>query len=297
MTLIEVARMTENEARKYFEKIRWPEGPVCPHCGGMDKAYRIKGKSTRPGLYKCGHCRKPFTVTVGTVMQGSHISLKQWILAYHLMCSSKKGFSALQLQRNLDLKSYKSAWHLAHRIRLAMKEGYLKTPLKGTVEVDETYVGGKTREGRRGRGSERKSIVMALVERDGKSVSKPVGRVDGDTLKGEIRNSVDRDARIMTDEWGAYRGIGDEFKGGHHVIKHSSGQYSVNGINTNTAESFFALLKRGVVGTFHHVSREHLSRYCDEFSFRWNHRKVDDGLRTALAIQGGDGKRLLYKSL
>jgi hypothetical protein len=197
------------------------------------------------------------------------------------MCSSKKGISALQLQRNLGLGSYKTAWHLAHRIRLAMQES----------------IGGKTREGVRGRGSERKTPVLALVERDGRAVSKPVERVDAANLKGTIRELVDKDAAIMTDEWPSYRGIGDEFAGGHGVVQHGLGIY-VDGIfSTNNAESFFSLLKRGVHGIFHHVSTGHLFRYCDEFSFRWSHRKVDDGTRTARAIKCAIGKRLMYKKM
>ena len=293
MSLLRVAEFTEEEARAYIEKIRWPNGPVCPHCE-HEKAYELNGKAHRPGLYKCAECRKQFTVTVGTVMHRSHITLKQWIMAFHLMCSSKKGVSALQLQRNLGLGSYKSAWHLAHRIRYAMRQEPMKSLLKGTVEVDETYVGGKSREGITGRGSERKTPVVALVERNGKAHAKPVKRVNATELKGAIREAVDSQARIMTDEWPAYMGIGHEFAGGHGIIKHGKGEFSRGDINTNAAESYFALLKRGVHGTFHHVSKDHLARYCDEFSFRWNYRKVNDDARAAAAIYSSGGKRLAF---
>jgi transposase-like protein len=258
-----------------------------------------KSVKTRDGLIQCNNCREQFTVTVGTVMQGSHITLRQWIQAFYSMCSHKKGVSALQLQRNLGLGSYKSAWHLAHRIRLAMSQDPLASKLKGTVEVDETYVGGKPRKGsgeinKRGRGT-KKAPVLLLVERDGKSVSYPVTDVSGKTLKSAIKETVDMQSTIITDEWKSYRGIGKSFKGGHKFVNHGQGEYSNGEANTNTSESYFALLKRGIMGTFHHVSKLHLFRYCDEFSFRWNNRKVTDGERTENAIKGFVGKQLIYK--
>lgn len=296
LTLIEAAKLTEGEARDYLEAIRWPEGPVCPHCGCFERIYDLQGDSHRDGLYKCGDCRKQFTVTVGTVMHRSKIPLHKWVLAFHLICSSKKGISALQLQRNLDLGSYRTAWHMAHRIRLAMKEEPLAGMLRGEVEVDETYIGGKSRKGIPGRGSERKTPVLALVERHGRVRSRPVERVNAEELKGAIRENVDRSASIHTDEWAAYTGIGDEYDGGHHVVRHGRGEYVSNGAYTNTAESYFALLKRGVHGAFHHVSKDHLHRYCDEFAFRWNYRTVSDGERVAAAVEGAYGKRLIYRA-
>jgi transposase-like protein len=298
MASIDVGRLTEDQARKMLEDIRWPKGPVCPHCGNKNVT-RINGKAekVRDGLIQCKQCRKQFTVTLGTIMQGSHITLRQWLQAFHSMSSHKKGVSALQLQRNLGLHSYNSAWHLAHRIRFAMQTDPVASALKGVVEVDETYIGGKTKGGKRGRGAERKTPVVALVERGGKAHSRPIERVNAKTLKGAIREMVDRDSTIMTDEWESYTGIGKEFKGGHRIIKHRQGEYSKEGISTNTAESFFALLKRGVHGTFHHVSKTHLRRYCDEFSFRWNQRKVSDGNRATEAIKGIVGKSLSYRAL
>jgi len=294
LTFAQATELTEEQAREYFEAILWPGGPVCPHCGSS-KVWEVKSASARPGVYKCGECRKEYSVTVGTVMHGSHITIRQWLMAFCLMTSSKKGVSALQLQRNLGLGSYKSAWHLAHRIRYAMSEGTLCLPLKGTVEVDETYVGGKTREGKRGRGSERKTPVVALVERDGRVRSKPIERVNTKTLKAAIRENVHRDSRIMTDEWSPYQGIGAEFAGGHEIVNHGKKEYVRGDAYTNTVESYFALLKRGVHGIFHNVSKVHLHGYCDEFSFRWNYRKVDDGERTIEAVKGITGKRLSYK--
>ena len=297
MSLITIAKMTEDQAREHLESLRWPEGPVCPHCECGDRVYALLGKSHRKGLYKCGACRKQFTVTVGTVMHRSKISLQKWIMAFHLICSSKKGISALQLQRNLDLGSYQTAWHMAHRIRSAMQEEPMAELLQGTVEVDETYVGGKSRKGVKGRGSERKTPVLVLVERDGRARSHKVERVNAKELKGAIREQVDPQARIMTDEWRSYRGIGKEFAGGHETVNHGSGEYSRGDVNTNSAESYFALLKRGVHGTFHSVSKKHLDRYCGEFAFRWSQRKVSDGERAQAAMKRVGGKRLEYKEL
>ena len=300
MAAIDVGRLTEDEARTILEGIRWPGGPVCPHCQSTNVT-RIDAKSekVRDGVIQCNDCRGQFTVTVGTVMQGSHITLRQWVQAFYSMCSHKKGVSALQLQRNLGLRSYKSAWHLAHRIRLAMKECGWTEPLQGTVEVDETYVGGKPRKGdgkvhKRGRGTD-KTPVLALIERNGRARTHPIERVNADTLKSAIRENVNREARIVTDELPSYGGIGREFQGGHAVVVHSAGEYARGDVHTNSAESFFALLKRGVHGTFHHVSKTHLHRYCDEFSFRWDYRKTTDGERATAAIRGAGGKRLALR--
>jgi transposase-like protein len=215
-----------------------------------------------------------------------------------LTASSKKGYSAKQLQRNLGLASYKSAWHMAHRIRHAMMAGPLADLLAGTVEVDETYVGGKPRKGDRkvhkcGRGTS-KTPAVALVGRQGDVRTRVVNSVDAKTLKSALRDNVSQDSCIITDELHAYQRAAKGFKGGHLTVNHGLGEYSRDGVNTNTAESFFALLKRGVYGTFHSVSKRHLHRYCNEFSFRWNNRDSKDGERTALAIQGAEGKRLMY---
>ncbi len=301
MDLAELTALTEEQAREYIELIRWPLGPECPHCGGakVGGVAPNKDKKVRAGLYTCLSCMKQFTVTVDTVMHDSHIPLRLWLIGFHLMTSSKKGVSALQLQRNLGLGSYKSAWHLAHRIRYAMREGTLCAPLRGDVEVDETYVGGKIKGGRargeHGRSTVKKTPVVALVERNGRVRSKPIEHATSKTLKAAIRENIHKDSRILTDEWQAYYGIGQEFEGGHEVINHSKEEYARGDVNTNTVESYFALLKRGIHGIFHHVSKHHLHRYCDEFSFRWNCRKIDDGDRTREAIRRIAGKRLSYK--
>jgi transposase-like protein len=296
LTLTDVSSFTEDRAREYFESIRWPSGACCIHCGSV-RVTRLQGKSTRPGLLKCNDCRTPFTVTVGTILQDSHIPLRKWVLGFHLMCSSKKGYSAKQLQPNLGLKSYKSAWHMAHRIRYAMSAGPLAELLKGSVEVDETYVGGKPRRGdgnyhKRGRGT-KKTPIVALVSRGGHVRTRVVTSVDAKALKAATRENVAQDAAIMTDELPAYRRPAKGF-GGHLTVNHGIGEYSRDGVNTNTAESFFALLKRGVYDTFHSVSKRHLHRYCNEFSFRWNSRNITDGERTEFAVRGAEVKRLTY---
>jgi transposase-like protein len=305
--LAEVSELTEEEARQYIERIRWPGGPACPRCG--DTAVTLlQGESTRPGVYKCKGCRKPFTVTVGTIFEDSHIPLRKWVLCFWLMCSSKKGISAKQLQRNLGLKSYKSAWHMAHRIRHAMRHEPLRSMLKGTVEVDETYVGGKPRrllgyaerrrlrsEGIPYRKHSTKVPVVVLVERNGQARARALERVNAETLQGAIREHVDRSSRIMTDEHGGYIGIGEEYAGGHHTTNHGLGEYLRGDVHSNTAESFFAILKRSVHGIHHHVSKQHLPRYLDERAFVWNGRKLTDAERTVLALQKTEGKRLMYQ--
>jgi transposase-like protein len=301
LTLNQVSALTEDQARETIESILWPNGPVCPHCGAVENVTRLQGKAHRPGVFQCNNCHGQFTVTVGTIFEDSHIPLRKWLMAFALLCSAKKGISALQLQRELELGSYRTAWHLAHRIRHAMSQEPLAGLLKGTVEVDETYVGGKPRpvpgqprNAKRGRGT-KKTPVVALVERDGRVRARKVERVDGATLKGAIRENVDRKARIMTDELSIYRGIGAEFEGGHETVNHGASEYARGDAHVNSAESFFALLKRGVIGSFHHVSKQHLNRYCDEFSFRWDHRKISDSERTAIAIKQAEGKRLSYR--
>jgi transposase-like protein len=299
LTLTDVSKLSEDEARETFERIRWPNGHVCPHCGSLE-ATKLEGKAHRVGLYRCKGCTEQFTATVNTILEDSHLPIRTWLMAFAILCSAKKGVSALQLQRQLGIGSYRTAWHLCHRIRHAMSQEPLAGLLKGTVEVDETYVGGKPRpehgkpKSKRGRGTS-KTPVVALVERGGRVRARRVDRVTAATLKGAIRENVDRSSRIMTDELNSYRGIGKEFKGGHHTVKHSLHEYVRDDVHVNTGESFFALLKRGIVGSFHSVSKQHLDRYCDEFSFRWNHRDVGDSTRTAEAIKGVEGKRLSYR--
>jgi transposase-like protein len=296
----------EDAARSFIEKRIWPDGPVCPHCGSVE-AYALTGKAeskspVRKGVYKCKACRKQFTVRIGTIFEDSKLPFTMWLITIHLMTSSKKGVSSLQISRELGI-TVKSAWFMTHRIREAMRHDGPRDPMNGTIEVDETYVGGKPRPGdgkehKRGRGTS-KTPVMVLVERDGRARAFPLENVTSDTLKNHIAVNAAKEAIIMTDELSSYQGVRDD-PGEHRTVKHSAGEYSRTdadgmNVNTNTAESFFCLLKRGHYGTFHQLSKKHLHRYCDEFSFRWDHRKVSDGERMTAAIKGAEGKRLMYQ--
>jgi transposase-like protein len=295
----QVPSFTDDEARAYFEQIRWPNGAACVHCGSVN-VYRVGGNSHRPGLFECRDCRDQFTVTVGSVMEDSHLPLSTWAKAFHLICSSKKGISALQLQRNLGLGSYRTAWFLAHRIREAMRCEPVAGMLKGTVQVDETYVGGKPRPGdgkvhKRGRGTS-KAPVVALIDSSGKVHSRHIQWITGGSLGAAMKQTCDPTSVIVTDDFSAYNKATKGFAG-HASVNHSAGQYvTPEGLTTNTAESFFSLLKRGVYGTFHQVSKKHLPRYCNEFDFRWNGMKLSDSERRDLVVKGAEGKRIYYKS-
>jgi transposase-like protein len=295
---------TPQAAIAYLERLRWPNGPVCPHCGeGERKHYHLKNQSSETRkLWKCAACRKQFTVTVGTIFEDSHITLDKWLLAFHLLCSSKKGMSALQIQRMLRLGSYKSAWHMLHRIREAMREPAFTARMSGTVEADETYIGGKARNRKKryqgvkktGRGTD-KAPVMVLVERGGKARSSHVANVSGDEVKGVIRKHVAREARMVTDSFRSYTGLDKEYAA-HETVDHWK-EWVRGDVHTNTAENFFSILKRGLNGVYHHVSEAHLHRYLTEFDFRYNNREasgVDDAERTRRALIGAQGKRLMY---
>lgn len=296
LTFEQVRKLDTDQAREILEQIRWPNGPTCHHCGSVE-AYKIQGKATskkpaRKGLYKCKHCRKQFTVTTNTIFSDSHIPLDKWLMAIYLMCSSKKGISAHQLHRTLEI-TYKSAWFMAHRIRYAMGQKPLADMLSGTVEVDETYIGGKSK-GKRGRGAVNKTPVVSLIERNGRKRSFKLERVNANSLKAVIRSEVAKESSIMTDSFKSYTGLNTEF-GSHEVVNHGLKEYVRGNAHVNTCESSFALLKRGIHGSFHHVSTKHLDRYLDEFDFRWDSRKGTDAERTVKAIAQTEGKRLKYK--
>lgn len=298
----------ETKAVEFMEWQRWCDDPVCPRCGS-DNVYQMRDRKTgereKGFRWRCRACKRQYSVRTDTVFEDSRIPLKYWCLAFWRACSSKKGVSALQIKRETGL-TYKSALFLMHRIRFAMAD-QPTGKLRGTVEVDETYVGGKPRysqphpihPGKRRRGpapdfTERKTPVMALVERNGRVKALVPDQVTGANLKSAIRHHVDPSAAIHTDEHPGYRGIGREFAGGHETVNHSAKEYSRGDVTTNTVEGFFSLLKRGVMGTFHHVSKKHLHRYVAEFEFRYNSRKTDDGGRLQAVIKAAEGKRLFF---
>ena len=287
-----------NKAREYLEALHWPHGPVCPRCGTLDRITKLAGKSTRPGVYKCNECVQQFTVTVGTIFEDSKIPLNKWLLAFRLINGGKKGFSAHELHRSLGI-TYKSAWFLAHRVREAMDGADGDDPLGGgpdaVVEADETYVGGKARN-RAFRAPAPKKAVVALVERDGKARSFHVANVNSKTLRPLIVTNVVRTAHLMTDESPIYTRLGREFAG-HSSVNHSASNYVTTGgfKHSNTVENFFSIFKRGVIGTYHHMSEAHLGRYCAEFDLRYNTREMTDGERAAIMLKGAVGKRLTYR--
>ena len=300
LRLDNISKITdEDKARAMLEKMRWPVGVACPRCGSMD-VYKIEAKNgskVRPGVYRCKDCRKlkksnQFTVTVGTIFEDSHIKLSLWLMAISLMCASKKGISAHQMHRMLGI-TYKTAWFMCHRIRYAMETKHTGK-LTGTIEADEAYIGGKTRRTATQTGYDNKTPVVSLLQRNGNVRSFAVPTVTAMTLKEVLLENVDTSAHLMTDQLGGYKGVGKQFAS-HQVVDHSMGEYVRGDVTTNTVEGFFGLLKRGVNGTFHHVSREHLHRYLSEFDFRYNRRKINDQQRTVQAIAGFEGKRLMYR--
>jgi len=303
---IPLACSNELAAVELLEALRWGKNPACAHCGSsnvykMTDGSAIIGESVKRNkryLWRCHDCKKQYTVRIGTVYEESRIDLRHWCYAFWRASTSKKGVAALEISRHCQI-TYRSALFMMNRIRFAMAPDTDNPKLTGTVECDETYVGGKPRPGtgahKRGRGT-KKTPVFAAVERDGNIRRQVVTDVTGKTLKGAIREMVDQNARIMTDDFPAYNGIGEEFAGGHEAICHSTKEYVRGDIHTNTAESSFALVKRGLMGIYHSVSKEYLHRYLWQFDFMWNARRMNDGERTILAIKLAEGKRLMYKS-
>jgi len=288
----------EDKAREFLEKSRWPDGPFCPVCGQFETVKALGGKSMGPGWYHCSECREKFTVRVGTLYERSHIALHKWLLATHLMTSSKKGMSAHQMHRMLGV-TYKTAWFMAHRIREAMTDRK-RGPVGGegkTIEIDETVIGGRKTNRAYAKKEPKKHVVMSLVERGGAVRSVRVANVKVKTLRAEIVKAASRKSRLMTDNASWYVRIGEEFAS-HDTVNHEKNEYVRGDVHSNTAENFFSILKRGIIGTYHHISEAHLDRYLAEFDFRYSNRAklgVTDGERAALALKGIEGKRLTYR--
>jgi transposase-like protein len=294
----------EEAAFAFVEAALWPDGPVCPHCGGFDRISKMNGKSTRTGLYKCYQCRKPFTVRMGTIFESSHMPLHLWLQAMHLVCSSKKGISANQLHRTLGV-TLKTAWFLGHRIREAMRDDTM-SPMGGSgtpVEADETFTGRKEGFEVR-RAFWHKNAVLSLVERKGRARSFHVEGVKKDDLAPILRAHIAREAHLMTDEASQYTPVGKRFAN-HGKVDHSREEYAYFDrqtktiVSVNCAEGYFSIFKRGMVGIYQHCSEKHLHRYLADFDFRYSHRiktGYDDTARAARALQGVKGKRLTYET-
>ena len=289
----------EEAAFAFVEARVWPEGPTCPHCGGVERISKMRGKSTRQGLYKCYQCRKPFTVRMGTIFESSKVALHVWLQAMYLIAGSKKGISSNQLARTLGL-TVKTAWFLSHRIREAMREGGL-APFGadgGAVEVDETYIGRK--KGMPVRGAyHHKMAVLGLVDRDsGKCRLFHVEKAAGSLIQPIVLANLAREARLMTDEATMYRKIGREFAE-HGAVNHQRDEYVRGDITTNSVEGAFSIFKRGMRGVYQHCAEKHLHRYLAEFEFRYSHREAtgsNDGDRADAILRGIVGKRLTYRA-
>jgi transposase-like protein len=285
----------DEAARKFLEGILWPDGPVCPHCGVVGHAYE-----TKRGTYRCAEkeCRNDFTVTTKTVMERSHIALHKWLIAFHLMTSSKKGVSAHQLHRTLGI-TYRSAWFMSHRVREAMRAGSL-APIGGggkTVEVDETFIGRVEGVPKQRSGSAHKNVVLTLVERGGSARSFHIASTSRADVEGIMRANIRKESHLMTDEARHYKAIGREFVS-HESVNHGQEEYVRGVVHTNTVEGFYSVFKRGMKGVYQHCHEKHLHRYLDEFDFRYSNRLrigIDDVERSEKAISGAAGKRLYYQ--
>jgi transposase-like protein len=289
----------DDAARKHLESLLWPDGPYCPHCGNADpdRITKLQGKSTRPGVYKCNECEKPFSVTVGTVFESSHVPLHKWVYATHLLTASKKGISSHQLMRMLGV-SYKTAWFMSHRIREGMRPSSL-TPMGGsgkTVEADETYTGRQEGQPERG-GPGTKNMVVTLVERGGSARSFRTDGHSAASIYPIVLTNVRRESRLMTDKAPHYRALGQEFAE-HGSVDHGRHEYVRGDIHTNTVEGYYSIFKRGMKGVYQHCAEKHLHRYLSEFDFRYNNRValgINDERRAQKALQGITGKRLTYR--
>lgn len=294
------AAVDEARAVAFLEKQRWGSEPYCPHCGAMDDVYMMMTGEQRNKDYRwrCKGCKAMYTVRTGTVLEETRLSLRVWVYAIWKAASAKKGISALQLSREMEI-THKSALFVLRRLRHGMSE---ENPQKltGTVEADEVYIGGRPRYVSRsnmGTYANRKTPVVGIVQRGGDVRFRVMERVTASTLGEFVAENADRSCRLITDESKAYKQVGRAFEGGHKYTRHSMKQYVRRGtdIHSNTIEGVFSLLQRGVMGTFHSVSSKHLPNYLNEFQFRWNTRKLDDGQRVSRVVKALDGKRLEYR--
>jgi len=304
MNLTDPIYQNAEKAREYIEALHWPEGPVCPHCGsGDDRVTKLQGKSTRPGVYKCKDCEKPFTVTVGTVMEDSKIPLNKWLMAFALVNGSKKGISAHQLHRSLGI-TYKSAWFMHHRIREAMTSTD-DSPLGGPghdIEADETYFGKNPDNHDNRMAIRRMNRIVSLIDRKTGRATSIVfnGVFNAETISAYLFTNVHRESRLITDEYQGYKRPGLEFAAHRHV-NHTQDEYVSRldrTVHTNTVEGFFGIFKRGMKGIYQHCGQNHLHRYLAEFDFRYTYRSANgfnDTERTAEALKGARGKRLTYR--
>jgi transposase-like protein len=297
---IPVACSDELAAVEFLEHQRWGSNPCCVHCGSVNVYKMIDAKTGERNsryLWRCRDCKQQYTVRIGTIYEESRIELKHWCYTFWRASTSKKGVAALEIKRHCQI-SYKSALFLMTRIRFAMAPDGSEPRLKGTVECDETYIGPRRPRqkgvSKKGRGTSKIPVFVA-VERQGDIRRRVIADVTRATLHQAIREEVDRSSRIVTDEWFPYRGIGNEYEGGHHTVAHGTGEYVRGDIHTNTAESSNALLKRSIEGIYHNVSTEYLHRYIWHADFLWNNRKLNDGERTVQAIKAAEGKRLMYR--
>lgn len=291
------------KAREWLEARVWPNGPVCPHCGNVDqsKLKALAGKAHRPGLYQCAECRDQFTVTVGTVFERSKIPLSKWMAALFMLTASKKGVSAHQIHRSLDI-SYKSAWFMMHRLREALRTGGL-APMGGSgkfVEADETTIGKieTAPKGRmRDRGWANKNVVLTLVERGGSARSFQISSTSIYAIAPIVRENVARESGLMTDEANQYKALGKEFAS-HGTTVHGEREYARGEIHSNTVENYYSIFKRGMRGVYQHCKEKHLHRYLAEYDFRYTHRAglgITDEMRAEIAAKGIVGKRLTYR--
>lgn len=315
LNLSEIAKKysDENEAMRFLESIRWANGIVCPHCDSTKKMYFLQprngtrktqlGNNTYRRLWKCSECRKPFTVFIGTIFERSKIPASKWVIAFHILCAGKSGVSSRGMGRMLGV-TVKTAWFMTQRIRETFKRELACPKLSGTIEIDETYIGGRAKnmhaskraKAIKGRGMVGKTPVLAMVERGGEARSQVVNAVDNKTLHDPIVENVDLQSTIMTDTQSAYKTARTAFAR-HESVDHGKGEYVRGAASINTVEGYFGLLKPSIRGTYRSVSPKHLHRYLGEFDYRYSTRKLGDGERTVRAIGQSKGKRLMYRTL